>query len=133
MGEKRIGFWLVLKKVINKIITALILFVILATSVVPVGAGAQPTTQVACEAVSGATWVPGRIEGMGTCNLPAGSDYLLNNAGAAASYLNNSWPIEWISNSIGWILQRISALGLIISGLLLDKVIDVTVVNMSEN
>ncbi len=83
---------------IKKILTTGILFLILATSVAPVGVGAQQAGLTAAI------------------------------AGPTANAL-----VETGAQFIGSALQRISSIFLLISGLLFDKVIDVTVTKMSTN
>lgn len=106
---------------IKKIITAGILFVILATSIAPVG-----------------------VRAIGSCSgdlIPQGENCVkpseigkpptsITEMLSAASY---NFIAEGFASFIGFSLQRISGLFLLVSGLLFDKVVDETVVKMSQN
>lgn len=103
---------------IKKIITAGILFVILATSVAPVGIRAQPVGNISPQNPQGNT---------SSSNGPVAA---ISGVAEAAMY---NFVTEKIAGFIGWTLQRISGLVLLISGLLFDRVVDETVVKMSDH
>lgn len=116
--------------VINKIITTLILFMILATSVVPVGVSAQGAAEEC------ATKFPSNADAQEKCYQDAkkaqqttpqkvsNGDYSLSLA---------SFIIDGAAQFIGGFLQRISGFFLLISGLLFDGIINYTVKDMSTN
>lgn len=124
---------------IKKIITAGILFVILATSVVPVGVGAQQKPEFDargnciknCENTTNLISSPGNGGNVATTTgVFESAKNAISGAAEAAMY---NFVTEKIAGFIGWTLQRISGLVLLISGLLFDRVVDETVVKMSDH
>lgn len=126
---------------IKKIVTAVILFVILTTSVVPIGVGAQAKcpdgTDPITDGLGGRFCDDGkgglmRLDGSPTTigQIVDGAKNIVS-AGFELAFYNVI--TENITGFWGFILQRISSLFLIISGLLFDKVVQETVINMSSN
>ncbi len=115
---------------IKKIITAGILFVILATSVVPVGVGAV------CPDGSQGTLAPEtgqEICGNGAVGTGGRATTAKEVAKGLFNIADNFFLFEWWAQWQGMILQRISGFFVLISGLFFDGVIEFTVRDMSKN